>query len=341
MPNKQFGCMLLMMCVTLALVIAGCSNDDNTVNPPPPPAGLASNPASISVQMGQQASSTISGGTQPYNIHTNPDSSIATVALNGATLTVTGVSVGSTAVVIGDNGGSTPITVAITVTTGGGGGGGGSTEFLVTPFDMPWGFIPTGGAPNVRGFVAGINFKGQSIMGGAMFLNAAGTRVVSGGTVTVNSNTLGEHTSGDTTYYLSENLTGVGFDGSSHAWTVSGNGEVPAFTASVTSPSGGLTITHPSSFTDQIPVSSDLTVTWTSSGQDSIFLVIGDSQGHRLAAVTTGNSYTFTPVELAPFVSGYGWIEMYHFTRSVVAEGGYNYVVLAAAFDEVNFVWVP
>jgi len=65
---------------------------------------------------------TISGGTTPYSIQTAPTSSVATAAMSGATLSVTGVAAGSTSVIVKDN--SSPaktVTVAITVTTSGGG----------------------------------------------------------------------------------------------------------------------------------------------------------------------------------------------------------------------------
>lgn len=88
---------------------------------------LTTNPTSISVVAAAAGTVTLSGGTAPYSIQTAPDNSIATAALDGATLTVTGVAAGAASVIIADSS-ATPqtATISITVTAAPGGTGSGS-----------------------------------------------------------------------------------------------------------------------------------------------------------------------------------------------------------------------
>jgi hypothetical protein len=94
---------------------------------------LTATPPSISVAVGAQGTSTVSGGTAPYSIQTTPNASIATATISGAVVTGRGVAQGSTSVVVRDN--STPaLTVSIPINVGGGGGGttSGSISFNFT-----------------------------------------------------------------------------------------------------------------------------------------------------------------------------------------------------------------
>ena len=75
------------------------------------------NPVSVNVGADQQT--VISGGTSPYSIQSSPSSSIATASISGATVTVHGVAAGSTSMVVKDN--SSPaktVTINITVNSG-------------------------------------------------------------------------------------------------------------------------------------------------------------------------------------------------------------------------------
>ena len=75
------------------------------------------NPVSVAVGGDQQT--VISGGTSPYSIQTAPYSSTATASISGATVTVHGVAAGSTSMVVKDN--SSPAkTVTISINVGSG-----------------------------------------------------------------------------------------------------------------------------------------------------------------------------------------------------------------------------
>jgi hypothetical protein len=71
-------------------------------------------PQNVSVDTATDTSTTISGGTLGYFIQTQPNVTIATAAINGATLTITGKSKGSTSVTIRDSS-STPKTVTVQI----------------------------------------------------------------------------------------------------------------------------------------------------------------------------------------------------------------------------------
>lgn len=84
--------------------------------------GLQVSPNNIYVMQGGSIQATVSGGKTPYDIQVGPNNSIATASLAGNLLTVHGVTIGSTSLVVKDN--SIPAmtaTVNIFVTTGSGG----------------------------------------------------------------------------------------------------------------------------------------------------------------------------------------------------------------------------
>lgn len=84
--------------------------------------GLQVNPNIIYVPQGGSMQATINGGKTPYSIQVAPNNSIATASIAGNLLTVNGVTVGSTSLVVKDN--SIPVQtvmVNIFVTTGSGG----------------------------------------------------------------------------------------------------------------------------------------------------------------------------------------------------------------------------
>jgi hypothetical protein len=66
------------------------------------PALLVSS-SNVSVRSGSLSSVTISGGTGPYDIAVQPDSTIATAQISGNTLMVTGVAGGTTSVTLEDS----------------------------------------------------------------------------------------------------------------------------------------------------------------------------------------------------------------------------------------------
>jgi hypothetical protein len=69
--------------------------------------GLSMNPMNMSIEPGNVATSTVGGGTGQYRFIVQPDSSVASAFLSGATITVTGINSGKTFLIIGDQ--STPM----------------------------------------------------------------------------------------------------------------------------------------------------------------------------------------------------------------------------------------
>lgn len=65
--------------------------------------GLNANPGHLSLTVGEQKTSTISGGTTPYSILTFPDPAVASASISGSLLTVTGVGNGGTYITVKDN----------------------------------------------------------------------------------------------------------------------------------------------------------------------------------------------------------------------------------------------
>jgi hypothetical protein len=107
-------------------------------------------PTNVSVNIGNSTSTTISGGTTPYSIGTAPDSTIATaqIGTDGTTLSVTGVTQGTTTMVVQDSSSTsttaTPTAQISTITLGGSTGTAGmlsatinsiTTSILVTTSD--------------------------------------------------------------------------------------------------------------------------------------------------------------------------------------------------------------
>ncbi len=69
------------------------------------PGGLTANPDNLDLTVGQQKTSTITGGTTPYSILTSPNPGVASASISGSVLTVTGVGNGNTYVLVKDNSG--------------------------------------------------------------------------------------------------------------------------------------------------------------------------------------------------------------------------------------------
>ena len=144
---------VIALVVSIGLFFTGCKKDDGSTGPSAG-GGLTANPISITVQVGQQATATINGGRQPYSIQTPPTGSIATAAISGATLTVTGVAGGSTSVTVRDSSGANTVAIPITVTTTGGGGYGSGTisSTSTTQGNLSFtgqGVFPIGAGPSV------------------------------------------------------------------------------------------------------------------------------------------------------------------------------------------------
>jgi hypothetical protein len=76
---------------------------------------LAASTTSVSLNVGGTQDVTITGGSPPYSILTDPDTAIATAALSDSTVTLTGVATGDTSVVVSD---SAAATVSISISVG-------------------------------------------------------------------------------------------------------------------------------------------------------------------------------------------------------------------------------
>jgi hypothetical protein len=121
--------------LAMAICSAGCSKDEEQPTEPGgggiSSAAFPNNTANV-VAGGGAVSGTLTGGTPPYSIQTEPDSSVATAELSGTnntTLTITPVAIGTTSVVIEDSSpgaGDSPtgqtVTITINVTESGSGG---------------------------------------------------------------------------------------------------------------------------------------------------------------------------------------------------------------------------
>lgn len=84
--------------------------------------GLYANPPYIYMGVGMMQLSSISGGIAPYAIEQFPDPSIATASINGDMVTIVGIGMGGTSMIVKDN--SIPMkTVTIFITVMGGPGG--------------------------------------------------------------------------------------------------------------------------------------------------------------------------------------------------------------------------
>ncbi len=106
---------ILMFLVILALIIMSCKDFGDLIPQGPPAFTISQNPVDIAV--GDSSTQTLSGGTPPYSISTNSDATKAQATLNGSSLKVKGLAVGTTIIVIGDNG-APQKTVSLTVRVG-------------------------------------------------------------------------------------------------------------------------------------------------------------------------------------------------------------------------------
>lgn len=213
--------------------------------------------------------------------------------------------------------------------------GGGGLTFSTTGF----GALPVpSDISNLKGVLATIKIsaQGESVVGAvAFFLDSSNTHFVRAGTATVNGTTLTSHSlSGEVLYeypYRSSDppLRGVLFDGSNHNWTVSGSGSaVPAFTASVGSPTGSVSISSPGEGST-IARNQGLAISYSASGNSPIAVAILDSRGHVLGGSASGSSYSFSPSQLATLAAGEGYVIVESYRYSIRRVDGKDYLLVA------------
>jgi len=90
---------LLFMTIIIA-VIYSCK-DMGTA--PPPQTRLSASSTNVTINKGASAQITLSGGTAPYSIKKQPDTTKAIVSLASSVLTISGVDTGSTSTVVVDS----------------------------------------------------------------------------------------------------------------------------------------------------------------------------------------------------------------------------------------------
>jgi len=118
------------LAVGTATIVVKDSAGTSTVSVPVTVASMIATPNTVTVVKGATKTVTISGGTAPYTIQTAPTSTVATAAISGSTLSITGVGAGTTSVVVKDNSATAKtVSVDITVTATAPTGTSGTTSF--------------------------------------------------------------------------------------------------------------------------------------------------------------------------------------------------------------------
>ncbi len=201
------------------------------------------------------------------------------------------------------------------------------------------GIFPTFGVTNLKGllmvFYDQTTDAGSSASAIGVFLGSTSSQLVYAGEVQLNGNVIDTVSVLNSVVYSDNSLLNVTFDGSPHDWVVSGSGVIAAFSGSVQSPNGNLTLTSP--FTgEEISRNQPLTVTWGNAGTDSVLVLVSDSQGHLLQAISTTGTHTFTATQMGTLSAGSGFVEVDKYKYAVQTVGGNNYVLYSAVVDDVS-----
>lgn len=223
--------------------------------------------------------------------------------------------------------------------------GNGGTSGTSNPSGQP---VPNM-AGDSDGVLATINYEFETMPGfPAAALNMAFAQFgqgVDGGSVSVNSNTVGKTSQGGTTFYISPSpsnptatLNGVNFDGSNHNWSVSGNGEVPAINGSVASPRN-FSLTVPAN-NASVSKSGDLTITWNNSSSSSKVLVVlaainNSGQYYAAEELNDTGSFTIAASDMSGF-SGDCMLQVVKYNYSSVSAGGKNYYLISEIVKSVT-----
>jgi hypothetical protein len=158
---------------------------------------------------------------------------------------------------------------------------------------------------------------------------------VDAGAVTVNGDTLAKSSGGSSVNYNSFNssipssLAHVNFDGTPHAWIVSGSTAVPSFSGAVTSPST-FSIIKPAA-NDTISKTSGMAITWSgTSGSDSVMIVLKSTAGASNFAkggLPNSGSYQIAATSLTDFAAGPALLFVVKYRYVLKASNSKNYVI--------------
>ena len=114
--KKTFSIALTVVVASAMLFVASCNkSDSNPVGAGTDTGGLTAAPTSVSLLVNGTAFVTISGGKIPYSVKSNSDTTKVRATVNGATLTVVGLAVGSATIVVKDSAGAATVSVPVTV----------------------------------------------------------------------------------------------------------------------------------------------------------------------------------------------------------------------------------
>ena len=206
---------------------------------------------------------------------------------------------------------------------------------------------------NMNGIMATIQF-GYSIpvigsidyvMGFARF----GTNGIDAGSVSVNGENINKQFEGSQIYYNSFNsaspqsLQNVNFNNSNHSWAVTGSGSLPAFNASVVSPTS-FNITKPN-LNATVSKQDGLNVQWSggsSASQDSVMIVVVPTTQQQQTPfvsrlIPNNGNHTISTAELIN-LSGACMLQVVKLRYRIhTATDGKNYVVLSQIVETVNF----
>ncbi len=112
MRSRYFPLSTLMSVVIICVLFA-CS--DKGTDPTSQRTSLSVDSTSVHIAKGSSRQVTLSGGTQPFVIKTQPNSTIASASISSSLLTISAVDSGSTFLVVHDGSTPTPDTVRVSI----------------------------------------------------------------------------------------------------------------------------------------------------------------------------------------------------------------------------------
>ncbi len=213
-----------------------------------------------------------------------------------------------------------------------------NTAYLTTQY----GTFPLAGTRSVKGILASINtYAGNVyvISSIGLFFGPTQDQSVYGGMMFLNNNLMDTISSFGSVIYSRPNshipapLDNVAFDGSYHHWVITGSAGVAAFTDSVASPGGPIVITSPQE-DDEIPLNSNLEISWTPSSTDSVLVMVTDTEGHSQYTIVGGSGATITSAQLGKLTTGVGRLDVFRYRVHPVPASQGSILLVAMSTDE-------